>query len=412
MADLPLGIFGRPACAWVSDRGVISFADGSPDLAWHVAADDRWHDPTSEATVRRSDRSGLPIVSTRMRIPGGDVVHTAWCVAGPNGPIVVVELENDSPMPIAVALTRTDISVPRPVATRGETPGLHLDGEATVLPIGHRARVRIAVGRDQMVDRLASPDEVAAGWSKVLDGVSRIVLPDRVGGEATTDRVTRAKVEIALGEPHTPPRDADALSLWLLDAAHASRIGAWTTERLDVASAIERIVRRSRRGRLDPLRASAVRAGAIWLSVDDPRTIDDVERVVSRAVGSGTALGSSRVVDDGSLRGGALISAIEETLVQWRGADDVVLCPAEQPVERFGSSFEAHGIPLPCGALASMAVRWHGANAAALWEIVGGGNFRLHSGLDATWTSVESRGDGLWRVERDTNLVDEPGSFA
>jgi hypothetical protein len=59
-----------------------------------------------------------------------------------------------------------------------------------------------------------------------------------------------------------------------------------------------------------------------------------------------------------------------------------------------------------------MAVRWHGANAAALWEIVGGGNFRLHSGLDATWTSVESRGDGLWRVERDTNLVDEPGSFA
>ena len=73
----PIGVFGRPAVARVTSRGRVCFTDGSPDLGWHVAADDRWYDPEREVAVRRSDTDGLPIVSTRMRVPGGDIVHTA-----------------------------------------------------------------------------------------------------------------------------------------------------------------------------------------------------------------------------------------------------------------------------------------------------------------------------------------------
>lgn len=404
MADLPLGVLGRSAIAWVSDRGQISFADGSPDLAWHVAADDRWHDPSREAAVRRTDRGGLPVVSTRMRIPGGDVVHTAWCVVGPRGPVVVVEIENDSPMAIAVAFTRTDLSLSR-AGTSGVTdgrwpaPGLRLDAPPTVVPIGHRSIVRLAVARDVDVSGLPSTDAVAAGWSKVLEASSRLVLPDRVGGEPIEDRVARAKVAIALGGPFEPSRDADELAHWLLDRFHAARLGAWATDDHEVAAAVERIVRASRRSGLDPLRATAVRAAATWLSASEPRVLDDVAAAVSRVAGSAAGIDGVRLVDDGSLRRGALVSAVEESLVCWLGDDRVALCPDAPTPDRLGSSFEGHGIALPRGARASLAVRWHGANAAVLWEL-SLPTVRLSSAFDREWSSNEPSGESLWRVGR------------
>ncbi len=41
------------------------------------------------------------MVETKLRVPGGDAVHRVWAVAD-HGGLTVIEVENDSPMPIAV----------------------------------------------------------------------------------------------------------------------------------------------------------------------------------------------------------------------------------------------------------------------------------------------------------------------
>ena len=73
-------------------------------LEWWVGADDRWHVPTEERAVRQHLVGGAPVVETAMRIPSGDAVHRVWAVPGPGGPTVVVEVENTSPVPVALAL--------------------------------------------------------------------------------------------------------------------------------------------------------------------------------------------------------------------------------------------------------------------------------------------------------------------
>ncbi len=410
----PLGVFGRPAVARVSPRGRVSFADGSADLGWHVAADDRWYDPERETAVRRTDVDGLPIVSTRMRVPGGDVVHTVWCASGPDSrPIVVIDFENDSPMPVAVALTRTDLTVSRPVAARGSdsegswpAPGLELASAPTVMPVGHRARVRVAVGRDVDLGRLPEVEAVVRGWTTMCEGSSRLVLPDLEAGVSLVDRVNRAKVAIALaGEVDMPWRDVDALSTWLIDRFHAHRLGSSRTPAEDVAGAVERIVRKSRRRGMDASRATAVRLGALWLSSLDERTLDDVRRVVRRAFDADLAgvVGDARVRIRDARTDGELVTAVEESLSFWAGDDRAILCPDGIEGERLGASFEAHDLPLPFGSRLSMAVRWHGSNAAILWgtDPVGGRRVELRSGADADWSATEPNGEGLWRVRFD-----------
>ena len=422
MADdpLPIGVFGRSAVARVTPRGRVCFADGSPDLCWHVAADDRWYDPEREVAVRRSDSDGFPIVTTRMRVPGGDVVHTVWCASGPDArPIVVIDIENDSPMPVAVAFTRTDLTVSRPVATRGAegawpAPGLELPSAPTVMPVGHRSHVRVAVGRGIDLERLPEMDAVVRGWSTMCDVSSRLVLPDLRSGTPLMDRVNRAKVAIALaGDVEMPWRDVDDLSVWLLDRHHAQRAGVTSTPVEEVAGAVERIVRKSKRGRMTTGRAAAIRVGSLWLSGVDEGTMGDVARIVRRALGTNLSdvVGDARLDVDDPLTDGELITAVEESLVCWDGGERLTFCPDGIVGERLGSSFEAHGLTAPCGARVSMAVRWHGSNAAVLWDVEPRDRgpvrpFELRSGVDERWSSTESRGESLWRMNAAPPVVD------
>ena len=47
----------------------------------------------------------------------------------------------------------------------------------------------------------------------------------------------------------------------------------------------------------------------------------------------------------------------------------------------------------------SFAVRWHGPNAAVIWEVTGPTDVELRSGVDASWSSTNASGEALWRVE-------------
>lgn len=94
--------------AIVDPRGLVTPWNDGWSLDWWIGADDRWHVPAREASVRQRLVGASPVVETAMRVPGGDVFHRVYAMrtAGPDGgdELVLVELENASSSPIAVAL--------------------------------------------------------------------------------------------------------------------------------------------------------------------------------------------------------------------------------------------------------------------------------------------------------------------
>lgn len=103
-----IGNIGSAREAVVDPRGLVSPWIDSWSLDWWIGAEDRWHVPADEATVRQGLLGDAPVVETRMRVPGGDIIHRAYAVqataADGGEELVIVEVENDSAVPVALAL--------------------------------------------------------------------------------------------------------------------------------------------------------------------------------------------------------------------------------------------------------------------------------------------------------------------
>ena len=139
------GVVGQRWRASVTPWGGIEPWDGSPELDWFVAADDRWHVPRDEAAVRQTRVAGTPVTETRVRVPGGDVVQTIYSCADGGG-MTVIEIANESSLPVAIAFNRRDVLTERPIV---DVPieGISLPAGAFVMPLGHRARIRVALAK-------------------------------------------------------------------------------------------------------------------------------------------------------------------------------------------------------------------------------------------------------------------------
>ena len=102
-----VGNLASPWTAIVDPRGLVTPWVGGWSLDWWVGAEDRWHFPSREPAVRQSRLGPAPVVETAMRIPGGDAVHRTYAIpavaADGTGELVVVEVENQSAVPVAVA---------------------------------------------------------------------------------------------------------------------------------------------------------------------------------------------------------------------------------------------------------------------------------------------------------------------
>jgi hypothetical protein len=227
-----VGTVGSPHLALVDDVGRVGPVHAGWVLDWWVGADDRWHVPTEERAVRQHLVGGAPVVETAMRIPSGDAVHRTWAVPGPGGPTVVVEVENTSPVPVALALVVVPAGGssdgPRQVALAGAevlvdgVPVVVLPKEpnrvaadaagvaplrdvvtagaagerleepvraegpggaaiAVVVPLPHRAslRVRLPLGGGGVASEpLPEADAVVRGWTAQADRGARIEVPD------------------------------------------------------------------------------------------------------------------------------------------------------------------------------------------------------------------------------------------
>lgn len=163
-----IGNLGSAREAVVDPRGLVCPWFDGWSLDWWVGAEDRWHVPATSANVRQGLVGDAPVVETRMRVPGGDMIHRAYAMkataADGGDELVVVEIENDSAVPVAVALAV------RPYDVEGLSVIERIDLHGTTVTVD--GRVAMVLPR--------APNEVAA--STFHDGDSSATVFTGVAG--------------------------------------------------------------------------------------------------------------------------------------------------------------------------------------------------------------------------------------
>lgn len=379
-----IGVRGGAWRGTVDALGTVRPHDGSRELAWHVAGDDRWYSPATEPTVRQKWYSGYPVAETRMRVGSGDIVQRIWCTADAGG-LTVVEFENDTPATVAVAVTRSDLLSARDL---GNNPpqGIDLPVGSVVLPLAHRSTTRVALshsghGSGPLPADLASHQQVVRGWETACDVASRFVLPDHT----VVAGICRVRSDLLL-EPSLDD-DAAAIELVRLGETHLDSI-------LEVVESVTRRLKTEKKSRVlawDTPHVLATGARACVL-LDDDRAAGDVMAAWGRL--------ADRPVAEPPLEVPAGLGAVAwaESLVARAASsgDRCDLFPWGIPQTWWGANFEAHGLVAGPRHTVSLAVRWHGDRPALLWETAGERGLALTGGAaDRDWTSVETSGETL-----------------
>ncbi len=387
MTTTTIGVLGGSWRAEVTPWGSVIPGSGAP-LDWWVAADDRWHDPAAEKTVRQVLIDGAPVVETRVRVPQGDVIQRVYAVAD-HGGLTVIELENDSPLPVAVAFSRSDVLTTRP-PTDMPIEGITLPAGSIAVPIGHHATVQVALAHTSprsglLPTGLPTSLQVARGWLAQMERASRLVLPD----SAVAERVVRERCDLVLNGIDDPTDDAVG---FLLGTCEFTRLGwsadEWLPDIAGVASSLAAsIARRGGGPRWDEDRA-LLAAGHVFSLVSDPLGVRDVAAVRSRL----GARSSAALQAPAGIRA---VAWIEDSLAR-PTADGAVLMPDGHRDAWLGQSAETYGLPAPGGRSVSFALRWHGERPAVLWEVTGPSGLTLTSGCDPTWSTSDPKGEGLW----------------
>lgn len=383
-----IGVVGQPWRAEVTPSGAIEAWDGSERLDWWIAADDRWHTPPDEPAVRQRQIDGAPVIETRVKVPGGDVVQQIYAVAG-HGGLTVIEMENDSPLPVAVALSHSRLLTARS-PTDVPIEGIQLPAGAIVLPIGHHSTVRLALAHDrrpagQLPDDLPAPAQAARGWLVQMERASRLVLPD----QAWVDRVVAARSALVLEGLESPGDDPVE---FLLGAHELNRLGAPGTDWIPhVASAAEAIVRRAERAggvTWDEDRA-LVATSALLAASHESRGLADLDAMRLR-------LGDRVDAELTPPSGIRVVAWVEDLLARPRPDGSCALLPEGFREGWLGTSLECYRLPAGDGATISYAVRWHGERPALLWELHGAPSKRLTGGgADSTWSTTDGQGETL-----------------
>jgi hypothetical protein len=374
------GITGSTWRASITPWGAIEPWDGVPTLDWYVAADDRWHVPANEPTVRQSRLDGTPVTETRVRVPNGDVVQRILSVPDGGG-VTIVEVENESTMPVAIAFDRSDVLTERPI---GDIPieGIDLPDGAFVLPLGHRAVLRIGIVHgEQRAGRLPiglpASRQVANGWLGTTERASRFVLPDGVDGDALAERITAMRCEIALGAVPHGGDDPAGFAIALGELVRMGEpVGPWLVE---LAEAVEAIGPTT--GWVHD-RALAAAARVLAVAGED-RALGDLRRIVR---GRTPSPRPDQTPDD--------LAAIP--WLERRLAHGGELLPDGFPPPWLGQSFEVYGVPTGPDSTVSYAVRWHGERPAVLWEQSGTPIALTAPAVAPDWTTDEQQGEALW----------------
>ncbi|MEO9224532.1 MAG: hypothetical protein ABI276_06030 [Acidimicrobiales bacterium] len=201
--------------------------------------------PAREVAVRQHSVDNAPVVETSMRVPGGDAVHRAFAVQSADGHVVVVEVENQSSLPFALAW-----------AVRPFTPGaigrideVAVEGARIVVD-----GLTVALDRDAgraVAGGVADGDAAAVVFAgEASDATATARCPDGLGqGVAIVAVPHRATVRVALpldvdeparGLPRALPSAQDVSSGWSTQVANGVRYELPQGRLTDVAARARR----------------------------------------------------------------------------------------------------------------------------------------------------------------------------
>ena len=403
-----LGIRSGGWNAIVNERGSIRLNDGSPVLDWHIAADDRWHDPSTEPSVRQTRRAGVPVIETRLRIPGGDAIQRVYAVADAGG-LVVIEITNESTLPIAVAFTRPDVISSRTPSPRG-AQGIELPTGSVVFPVAHGSTLRVAlrapdnVVENVDVERLPSFEQLQKGWLKAVEQAGYVIVPEGavapLVARLRSDALILSGHEIEYWAIGAGGDCANDPVVYILTLQELLRMG----EKLNSVSAHIRVDHAARLAQcVETLLKDNKKAPILpW----------DVERALFAAQFVFARMGESRAADDVAAAQLRLSSAaeppnvmptdiraiawVEEKMVAVQRDGTVQIFGRGIPRLWLGANLECHRVSAGPMHTVSFGIRWHGEKPALLWEVTGPAGIKLTAGkCDPTWTSVEATGETL-----------------
>ena len=396
-----VGVRGAAWSAGVSAWGDL-FVEDQERLRWFIAADDRWYRPSRETTVRQREVSGVPVIETRIKVPGGDAVQRVYGVANFGGAIVV-EIYNDSSLPFAVAFDRGDIATMREPSPTG-VQGIDLPAGSVVFPVGHHATMRAAIlinGDSRQIsagelESLPSFEQVERGWLAALQISSRVDVPDLSWSSVLTSQ--RCKVLLSNSAELDESSDINLVVDLLLDRAERVRLGDKPAQWVDeVAVATERILKQCAKTQSVQWfeERALLGAGMVLNRAGESRGLQDFVSVWSRLAEAGRisdlALASPEIA--GTVR---QIAWIESQLVAQRRDGVIEICPCGIDKSWLGVNFECHKLLASPEHVISYAVRWHGEKLALLWEIDGPVGAKVAaSAIDRTFSSTEMRGETL-----------------
>ncbi len=370
----------------VSPHGTVRTTNNHA-LGFHVAAEDRWHHAEQETGVRQVRRNGTTVTETRMRVPGGDVVSTAYAVAD-HGGVVVIEYFNDSPLPVVIGIDCEDVIAENEAAI-GEVRGADLGSGGFTLSLGHHARTRVALaGSAASTPRfggISEVDSVVRGWTALAARAGRYELPAGMSGTARADAVIAVRCSWMLGDlsdPSDSPVDA------LIEREAMSRMGVRTDELVDdVAHAVAAL-----RHRHDVNEAVGLRAAERVLhKAGETRAVADVARLLPQH--------SRRSVEVNSTA--TAVWHFDERFAQVSG-DVVDLFPFGLSADWDYQPLEVFDVPTAPGTSVSFALRWHGNRPAIVWESTGDPATLTASVLDPQWSTRKRSGEHLWSYEAPT----------
>ena len=373
------GITGSTWRASITPWGAVQPWDGTAPLEWLVAADDRWHRPADEPTLRQHRIDGTPVTETRVRVPNGDVVQRVFSVPDDGG-VTVLEFENESNLPVAIAFDRRDVLTERPIA---DVPieGIELPAGSFVMPLGHRALLRIGIAHQARgpgtLPSVPTARQVANGWRTTTERASRLVLPDGERGAGLADRVTAIRCDVALGEVPSTRDDPIGFALALGELVRmGERPGPWLDELVESVALIGPIMTWS-------ADAALVATDRVLAVAGEGRA----RRDLASSVAARTPSPKPADPPDGI----AAIPWLESTF-----AVGGVLLPSGVPDAWLGQSIEVYGVPTSTTSTASFALRWHGERPAILWEQTGEAVELTAPAMAPGWRTVDRVGEALW----------------
>jgi len=180
-----LGTVGGAERAVVDPRGAVTPWPDGWSLDWWIGADDTWHLPARAVGVRQRLVDDSPVVETVARIPGGELVHRAWAVASgegiPDGGAVVVELENASPVPVAVAFAL------RPFNPLGRSPITSITLDGTTVSVDGRPALHLPKQPSRVAVGSAAADSVVP----TMSGAAQSTWPE-TGARCSSGRASAA----------------------------------------------------------------------------------------------------------------------------------------------------------------------------------------------------------------------------